>query len=706
MITFSRIPLSVIFLLLSFFSIQGAFAKDKPQDLSKAPLEFNSDLYSQIGKEGVWWIKFYSPYCHHCKAFEPTWKTIYKKLNNTYEELNFASINCVSQGDLCDELDIKVYPSVNLYNDGKLVEILKGVQASDYLETFIKGHIEKIRDQKKGPEDAVESESSDETKEKASEPKEKADETKEKTDETKEKADEPKEKADESKEKTKASVVTKPKEKFPAYTGAGDAVNTKYPDSFDPEATETEIDKDAANPKGVSVKLNHKEFTRRVTATRDSWFIQFYSPSAKYSRDIQPAWNQMARKAKGKLNIGQVNCDVEKQFCKQSGIEQFPTLKYFASSLHTEYKGLRGTGDLLLFLKRAIEARDPPSMSYARYKQLRKQTEDVTFLYLYNENTAAEDFQAFEKLCVDGIGTFDVAKSNDTQILDALKETNLPALYAVSKEKVSRFPEMTSTGLRDHNKLQAWAKTHRQPLVPQLTPYNSQDVFLNSVVVLAILDPREEESTAQAIKELRAVAVELDEKRAKASRDELMELRNKKQLKVDEAKDKADEGAEEQAQGIRVEVSEREPISVAWIDSVFWERWIKSRYGAYDGPSRVVINNEKAGKFWDRASNGDVLVPSRSRIIETLEEALAPGSKLKASTFPTGVISYIKGPQVQFLSGRDLMLICGAVVVFTVLYKRHKAKGKMSLGVQSTEGLLGGKVKHQDWKVSLTLILK
>lgn len=267
----------------------------------------------------MWWIKFYSPYCHHCKAFEPTWKTIYKKLNNTYEELNFASINCVSQGDLCDELDIKVYPSVNLYNDGKVVEALKGVQASDYLETFIKGHIEKIREQKKGPEDADKSESSE--------------------DKSDDKAD----------DKAEASAVTKPKEKFPTYTGAGDAVNTKYPDSFDPEATETETDKDAANPKGVSVKLNHKEFTRRVTATRDSWFIQFYSPSAKYSRDIQPAWNQMARKAKGKLNIGQINCDVEKQFCKQSGIEQFPTLKYFASSLHTEYKGLRGTGDLLLF---------------------------------------------------------------------------------------------------------------------------------------------------------------------------------------------------------------------------------------------------------------------------------------------------------------------------------------------------------------------
>lgn len=140
--------------------------------------------------------------------------------------------------------------------------------------------------------------------------------------------------------------------------------------------------------------------------------------------------------------------------------------------------------------------------------------------------------------------------------------------------------------------------------------------------MLAILDPREEESTAQAIKELRAVAVELDEKRAKANRDELMELRNKKQLKVDEAKDKADEGAEEQAQGIRVEVSEREPISVAWIDSVFGNAGSRAGNGAYDGPSRVVINNEKAGKFWDRASNGDVLVPSRSRIIETLKKHL------------------------------------------------------------------------------------
>lgn len=654
---------TAVLVFLFAFCNKGVYAEGS--DDSTSPPELTSESYAEIGKTGIWWIKFYSPYCTHCKDFEPAWNTVYRHLNKTYEELNFGSINCVTQGDLCSDLGIGSYPTVNLYKNGLLIEELKGARPSEHLEDYIKKQLEDMHQ--------LEAESE---KQAASHKHEEND---------KEKVEKEVEKEAEAESEKKPE--TKVREQFASYTGAGETVNTKYPDSVDPEVAEKDAEGNV-NPKGISVPLNHRQFTRRVTATRDGWFIQFYSPSSKMSHSIKPAWDQMSRKAKGKLNIGQVNCDVEAQLCKEARIEQFPTLKYFASSLQTEYKGLRGTGDLSLFLKRAIDARNPPHINFSEYKKLRKTAEDITFLYLYDENTALEDFQAFEKLCVDSIGTVNIAKSNDKKIMELLKETNFPALYAVSKEKISRFPEMAPSELRNHNKLRNWATKHRQPLVPQLTPYNHQDIFANSIVVLAILDPREEESTTSAIKELRAVAVELEDKRVKEEREELEELRKKKQLKIDEAKDKNDEGAEERANQIRVEVSEREPINVAWIDAIFWERWIKGRYGSYEGSSRVVINNEKGGKFWDRNTNGDVLVPSRSDIIETLEAALSPGSKLKPTTLPTGFVSYFKGPQSSFMSTRDLILVMICFGAFTMWYKKNQAK-RQFLGVQSTEGILG-----------------
>lgn len=632
------------FTALLFILIASVYAAPSGVDVSKTPQELTLDEFDQTVAEGFWWIKFYSPYCHHCKAFAPAWDRLYRKLKDKYENLHFASVNCVAQGDLCDKMDVGVYPTINLYNATKLVKNMKGIQEEDYLEIFIDKEINR------DPNEATES---------------------------------------------SAPVPVKPKfggtrtASFPTYPASSEAVNSKYPDSVDPKLVEDPADLSLPNPSGASVLLDHTDFTRRVTATRDGWFVQFYSPASKYTRNIQPAWDLMAFEAKGKLNIGQVNCQVETRLCKEAGITQFPTLKYFASSIQSEYTGLRGVGDLLQFLKRAYETHHPKELSFGEYKNLRKSDDDVTLLYLHNDYTAREDFQAFEKLAVAMIGTVDVAVSNDTKIIEDLKEDNLPALYVISKEKKVRFPEKTSSGLRDHHQLVTWAEKHRQPLVPQLTPSTYKDIFSNSKVILAILDPREEEATTSAMKELRAAAMEIQDIMAKAEREELDELRKKKQIKIDEARDKDDKGAEERASTIRVEVKGREPVSVAWIDGIFWERWVKGRYGSFDGHARVVINDERGGKFWDRTESGDILVPSRSSILETLEAVTLPSPSIKAVSLHNSVLVYLSETKENLVAHKTFYLIVVGVILFGTWYRRYYSRGTSTHRTTASEGLLG-----------------
>ena len=81
------------------------------------------------------------------------------------------------------------------------------------------------------------------------------------------------------------------------------------------------------------------------------------------------------------------------------------------------------------------------------------------------------------------------------------------------------------------------------------------------------------------------------------SHEELEELRKKK-LKIDEAKDKGDKNAEEEASHIRIELTKRQKIRIAWIDGDFWERSVKERYGDNEGHKlRIVINDESTGRF-------------------------------------------------------------------------------------------------------------
>ena len=58
-----------------------------------------------------WFIKFYAPWCGHCKTLAPTWSE-FNRLH--MEELNVGTVDCTSEGGqpLCSKLEVRGYPSL------------------------------------------------------------------------------------------------------------------------------------------------------------------------------------------------------------------------------------------------------------------------------------------------------------------------------------------------------------------------------------------------------------------------------------------------------------------------------------------------------------------------------------------------------------------------------------------------------------------
>lgn len=633
--------------LATLFTAVLAAPAPTPEE-GDAPVDLTPDNFKDTISAGddVWWIKFYSPYCPHCVAFAPTWAELHKEFKDT-AGLKFGNVNCATFGDLCGSEDVNAYPAINLYKGGEKVDT-KPAKGAKFFQGYIKEQMSKLTGEGEKKEE---------------------------------------EKKGEDKEEKKEEKPTTVKGKFPQYPTSSDQVNEEYPGVPKPPAASST----GINPEGASVELDHKEFIRRVTATRDSWFIQFYSPSSPYSRDIQPAWRQMARNAKGKLDIGQVNCDVEKELCAEANADEMPTLKYFASSMSVKYTGLRGVGDLLQFLDRAVSARATKDITLADYKNLIKSAsddeDDVTFVYLYDKATSSEDFQALEKLAVATIGTVNIVKSSDPKLVKELEADQVPALFSVSADKVVPYLSQSPNEIRDHGRLMKWAKDNRAPLVPQLTPSNSADIFSSKLVVLAILDPRDEQDTRTALKELRASARELQSVAAKEQQEEIAQLRKNKQLKIDEAKDKGDEKAEGEANKIRIEPKERDQVGIAWIDGVFWERWVKSRYGSSEGyTSRIVINEESTGRYWDRNWGNGIILPSRSQILETIAEIASAAPRVRAKTLRGPVESAVFGARNWVLEHQATSVVVFTVAAGLVWYRRKHLRAASGT---STGGILG-----------------
>ncbi|EPZ33445.1 Thioredoxin domain-containing protein [Rozella allomycis CSF55] len=70
-------------------------------------IEINTKNVNQI-KEGRWFIKFFAPWCGHCKSLAPTWTELAEKATN----VNVGDVDCESFGDICRKYGINGYPTL------------------------------------------------------------------------------------------------------------------------------------------------------------------------------------------------------------------------------------------------------------------------------------------------------------------------------------------------------------------------------------------------------------------------------------------------------------------------------------------------------------------------------------------------------------------------------------------------------------------
>ncbi|RDB15626.1 Thioredoxin domain-containing protein 5 [Hypsizygus marmoreus] len=106
--------------------------------------ELSPDTFKSSISTGLWFIEYFSPYCGHCREFAPTWDQLVQESEKEHPTVKLAQVNCITHGDLCNENDVKAYPSLRFYNNGERVENFKGDRNLDSLHTFIKRHVDAV----------------------------------------------------------------------------------------------------------------------------------------------------------------------------------------------------------------------------------------------------------------------------------------------------------------------------------------------------------------------------------------------------------------------------------------------------------------------------------------------------------------------------------------------------------------------------------
>ncbi|ESK87822.1 thioredoxin domain-containing protein 5 [Moniliophthora roreri MCA 2997] len=114
-------------------------AEEEPKQPVRPPLNPTGEVlvldpsnFHRTLELGPTFVKFYAPWCGHCKKLAPTWLSLAHSLQN---KLNVAEVNCEAHSSLCTAEDVQGYPTLIYYTAGSKTEY-NGGRKLEQLKAF------------------------------------------------------------------------------------------------------------------------------------------------------------------------------------------------------------------------------------------------------------------------------------------------------------------------------------------------------------------------------------------------------------------------------------------------------------------------------------------------------------------------------------------------------------------------------------------
>ncbi|XP_059489335.1 protein disulfide-isomerase TMX3 [Neocloeon triangulifer] len=92
-----------------------------------------SDRFLDIRKDGQWLVKFYAPWCAHCKRLEPIWNHVAQTLHNT--NIRVGKVDCTRFTAVATELKISGFPTI-MFMKGEEVFTFRGDRTKQDIVDF------------------------------------------------------------------------------------------------------------------------------------------------------------------------------------------------------------------------------------------------------------------------------------------------------------------------------------------------------------------------------------------------------------------------------------------------------------------------------------------------------------------------------------------------------------------------------------------
>jgi thioredoxin domain-containing protein 5 len=112
--------------------------------------QLTAKTHDELISVGMQLVKYYSPSCHHCQAFAPTYELLGRDALKHGDKIQINELDCSTYFNKCVEQHVTSFPTLMMYEDGKLVEEYNGERSLDALNALLHKYAKLTEKQKQG----------------------------------------------------------------------------------------------------------------------------------------------------------------------------------------------------------------------------------------------------------------------------------------------------------------------------------------------------------------------------------------------------------------------------------------------------------------------------------------------------------------------------------------------------------------------------
>ncbi|EPX72764.1 protein disulfide isomerase [Schizosaccharomyces octosporus yFS286] len=122
----------------AFLALAGGFYTSS----ADVPKVNKAGLQELLNADNLFMTKFYAPWCGHCNALAPEYELAAEELEK--DNISMVEVDCTEETDLCNEYNIRGYPTLTVFKNGDVSSQYSGPRRHDALVKYMKKQLQPV----------------------------------------------------------------------------------------------------------------------------------------------------------------------------------------------------------------------------------------------------------------------------------------------------------------------------------------------------------------------------------------------------------------------------------------------------------------------------------------------------------------------------------------------------------------------------------